>query len=116
MVLSEKYQLIQKLARDFCEAEIPSELQDEIDRTGLEELLFDFGVVVDRHEHGGHVTATVHGLDMLECSQPIHLRHVEVHQDQVRDRPPCKTRWPPRQNPRTSRGRGIRTRASSPCG
>jgi len=34
MVLSEKYQLIQKLARDFCEAEIPSELQDEIDRTG----------------------------------------------------------------------------------
>ena len=34
MVLSEKYQLIQKLARDICEAEIPSELQDEIDRTG----------------------------------------------------------------------------------
>ena len=34
MVLSEKYQLIQKFARDFCEAEIPSELQDEIDRTG----------------------------------------------------------------------------------
>ena len=34
MVLSEKYQLIQKLARDFCEAEFPSELQDELDRTG----------------------------------------------------------------------------------
>ena len=34
MVLSEKYQLIQKFARDFCEAEIPSELQDDIDRTG----------------------------------------------------------------------------------
>ena len=34
MVLSEKYQLIQKLAKDFTEAEIPSELQDEIDQTG----------------------------------------------------------------------------------
>ena len=34
MVLSEKYQLIQKLARDFAEAEIPSTLQDEIDQTG----------------------------------------------------------------------------------
>ena len=34
MVLSEKYQLIQKLAKDFAEAEIPSALQDEIDRTG----------------------------------------------------------------------------------
>ena len=34
MVLSEKYQLIQKLAKDFAEAEIPSTLQDEIDQTG----------------------------------------------------------------------------------
>ena len=44
MVLSEKYQLIQKLARDICEAEIPSELQDEIDRTGNypEELIRKF--------------------------------------------------------------------------
>ena len=44
MVLSEKYQLIQKLARDICEAEIPSELQDEIDRTGNypEELVRKF--------------------------------------------------------------------------
>ena len=29
MVLSEKYQLIRKLARDFCEKEIPKELQDD---------------------------------------------------------------------------------------
>ena len=44
MVLSEKYQLIQKLAKDFCEAEIPSELQDEIDQTGNypQELLRKF--------------------------------------------------------------------------
>ena len=34
MVLSEKYQLIQKLAKDFAEAEIPSTLQDQIDQTG----------------------------------------------------------------------------------
>ena len=34
MVLSEKYQLIQKLAREFAETEIPSTLQDSIDRTG----------------------------------------------------------------------------------
>ena len=44
MVLSEKYQLIQKLAKDFCEAEIPSELQDKIDQTGEypQELLKKF--------------------------------------------------------------------------
>ena len=44
MVLSEKYQLIQKLAKDFAEAEIPSELQDEIDQTGNfpQELLEKF--------------------------------------------------------------------------
>ncbi len=44
MVLSEKYQLIQKLAKDFTEAEIPSELQDEIDQTGEfpQELLKKF--------------------------------------------------------------------------
>ncbi|MCR4805275.1 MAG: acyl-CoA dehydrogenase family protein [Clostridia bacterium] len=44
MVLSEKYQLIQKLAKDFTEAEIPSELQDEIDQTGNfpQELLEKF--------------------------------------------------------------------------
>ena len=44
MVLSEKYQLIQKLAKDFTEAEIPSELQDEIDQTGNfpQELLQKF--------------------------------------------------------------------------
>ncbi|MBO6011161.1 MAG: acyl-CoA dehydrogenase family protein [Oscillospiraceae bacterium] len=44
MVLSEKYQLIRKLARDFCEAEIPKELQDEIDQTGNypQELLDKF--------------------------------------------------------------------------
>ena len=33
MVLSEKYELIKKLARDFAETEIPSEVQDEIDET-----------------------------------------------------------------------------------
>ena len=44
MVLSEKYQLIRKLARDFCEKEIPKELQDEIDQTGNypQELLDKF--------------------------------------------------------------------------
>ena len=44
MVLSEKYQLIRKLARDFCEKEIPKELQDEIDQTGdyPQELLDKF--------------------------------------------------------------------------
>ncbi len=44
MVLSEKYQLIQKLAKDFCEAEIPSTMQDEIDQTGEfpQELLKKF--------------------------------------------------------------------------
>ncbi len=44
MVLSEKYELIRKLARDFATAEIPSELQDEIDRTGNypQELLRKF--------------------------------------------------------------------------
>lgn len=34
MVFSEKYELIRKLARDFAEKEIPSDMQDEIDRTG----------------------------------------------------------------------------------
>jgi alkylation response protein AidB-like acyl-CoA dehydrogenase len=33
MVLSEKYQLVKKLARDFAEKEIPQELQDEIEAT-----------------------------------------------------------------------------------
>ena len=44
MGLSEKYQLIRKLARDFCEKEIPKELQDEIDQTGNypQELLDKF--------------------------------------------------------------------------
>ena len=44
MVLSETYQLIQKLAKDFAEAEIPSALQDEIDQTGEfpQELLKKF--------------------------------------------------------------------------
>ncbi|MDR2530267.1 MAG: acyl-CoA dehydrogenase family protein [Oscillospiraceae bacterium] len=35
MVLTEKYQLIKKLARDFAENEIPQELQDEIEETHL---------------------------------------------------------------------------------
>ncbi len=34
MIFSEKYELIRKLARDFAENEIPSEMQDDIDRTG----------------------------------------------------------------------------------
>ena len=34
MVFSEKYELIRKLAKDFAETEIPSQLQDEIDQTG----------------------------------------------------------------------------------
>jgi alkylation response protein AidB-like acyl-CoA dehydrogenase len=33
MVLTEKYQLVKKLARDFAENEIPQELQDEIEAT-----------------------------------------------------------------------------------
>jgi len=44
MVLSEKYQLIRKLARDFSEKEIPKEVQDNIDQTGEypQELLAKF--------------------------------------------------------------------------
>ena len=41
MIFSEKYELIRKLAREFAEKEIPSEMQDQIDQTGEfpEELL-----------------------------------------------------------------------------
>jgi alkylation response protein AidB-like acyl-CoA dehydrogenase len=44
MVFSEKYELIRKLAKDFAETEIPSQLQDEIDQTGNypQELLKKF--------------------------------------------------------------------------
>lgn len=34
MIFSEKYELIRKLAREFAEKEIPSEVQDQIDQTG----------------------------------------------------------------------------------
>ena len=34
MIFSEKYELIRKLAREFAEKEIPSEVQDAIDETG----------------------------------------------------------------------------------
>lgn len=34
MIFSEKYELIRKLAREFAEKEIPSEIQDQIDQTG----------------------------------------------------------------------------------
>ncbi len=34
MIFSEKYELIRKLAREFAEKEIPSEVQDHIDQTG----------------------------------------------------------------------------------
>lgn len=35
MILSPKYQLIQKLAKDFAETEIPESMQEEIDQTGV---------------------------------------------------------------------------------
>lgn len=34
MIFSEKYELIRKLAREFAEKEIPSDVQDKIDQTG----------------------------------------------------------------------------------
>ena len=106
MILSPKYQLIQKLAREFAENEIPESMQEEIDQTGeFPKSLYNkitengfFGLKVPK-EYGGQgggqsVLCSVRRADFPR--QHGHL-HLPQRSKLSRQRPHCSTRGTPEQ-------------------